>query len=292
MAFKSTAGTTEYSDEAESYIPRKAEEYIPKKKISSWEKFKERIVGRVSRDAYVAGKTIDRDGQSRIARTSRAIQRLAYKKVPVRGGGYRTVIRGQGKPSARMIRAASLVSGYNIPVPRGSIRRKGEVELGVGNLYQDEYGQVSRPRRSGSSRAGRPRGTYDFRYARYGGVYGYRKYMAYQRRLALLRARGQGVPQSTQQAYSEQSQMETQMPAQPQTPQPQAIPQQPTGVKLWDPNFMKLSTGQAQVPVKKVDALNPELPQGDKYGDYYTEPDFFSGKQVLRRRSQDKLFKW
>jgi len=230
-------------------------------------------------------------------RISGMISALAYKseRIYPKGGqaSYtRTKLRGQGRATPRMIRAVNLAAGSQIPIPKSTIRGKGG-----GYQYQDEYGQVTKGR--GGGRPGRPRGTYDMRYAQFGGIYGYRKWIAQKRALERLQARGQGVPQqmpsqAPQMSYDEQSQMEQQMPAQPIQQQPQPIPQQPTGIKLWDPNFMKLSTGQGNqgIPVKKVDALNPELPQGDKYGDYYTEPDFFSGKQVLRRRSGDRLFKW
>ena len=173
----------------------------------------------------------------------------------------------------------------------------------------------SRGQNKGYGRRGRPKGAYDGRYAAYGGVYGYRKALAQQRRLALLKAQqemGQAMQQQGQvpNQYNQAPPMPMQRPAtqqipfqanqqssvpMPQQPNPQ-LQQSQTGVSLWDNSFMKLDTGQSNIQKtpggSMWGAFNPETPSGEPGGDYYTEPDFFSGKQVLRRRSGDKLFKW
>ena len=157
-------------------------------------------------------------------------------------------------------------------------------------------GGVNAGGRGGYGRKGRPKGAYSGRYAAYGGVYGYRKYMAQQRRLELLKAQQQ-LSQEQQNPHGRQLNAPRPQGMPPQQvishPEPQQT-QPSTGISLWDNSFMKLDTGQSNIQKSNVmmAAFNPETPSGEKEGDYYTEPDFFSGKQVMRRRSGDRLFKW
>jgi hypothetical protein len=231
------------------------------------------VAGKPVAGKPVAGKPV----AGKPSRFKRIVDRIYDRKLK---GGYKYYTTQLAKkPSARMVRVATLGTA-NVPV-RGQSK--------------------------GYGRRGRPKGAYDSRYARFGGVYGYRKYLAQQNRMRLLQAQAQMQktmqnPQATQmyqqmaqnpsiQPYRQQiTPQSTQMPMQPQQVQPQ-----PSGLKLWDSNFMKMDTGQSNAPQKTnpmQEAFNPETPAGTPEGDYYTEPDFFSGKQVLRRRSGDKLFKW
>jgi hypothetical protein len=66
----------------------------------------------------------------------------------------------------------------------------------------------------GTGQRGRPRGSLDKRYAAYGGVYGYRRYVSEQKRLLREQFQQQKqvsqVPQYEQQQYNEQVQMQEQ----------------------------------------------------------------------------------
>lgn len=286
MAFKSTAGTSEYENgtSAQSYIPKAEGKKTVLEKLR--ETYAQRQIAEQAGKTYIKNlrqekwKTLRR-AVTTPSRINQDVQNLVRKQVAIRGKDgriyYVSKLRGTGRASPRMIRAANLIAAEQIP-----------------------GGNLTTGKSSGTGKAGRPKGTYDLRYAQFGGVYGYRKYQSYQRRLAIMKAREQ-MKQSMQQ-QGRMSQQYTQQPqqAQYQEEMPQQVQQQPvqqpqpkpkTGVSLWDNSFMKLDSGQG-APVEKIDAFNPQTPMGDKDGDFYTEPDFFSGKQVLRRRSQDKLFKW
>lgn len=148
---------------------------------------------------------------------------------------------------------------------------------------------------------GRPIGTFDQRYARFGGVYGYRKWLSEQRALRRLQQQSQGTPQYQQEQYQPQ-QMNVPQPMNVPEPFPRPYPKRPTpppqnpimqtyGESM---NVLKIKMndlrGQPQNKMNSV--FNPEVPMGDSRGDYYTVPDFFSGRQILKRRTHDNLFKW
>lgn len=126
------------------------------------------------------------------------------------------------------------------------------------------------------------------------GVYEFRKFIA-QQRLAQKMQQSQAYKQyPNQQQYQEQPNYPPQVPryppVQPSQPfQQQPIQEKPQGVNLTGGfELLKVSmNGNNNAPVKSV--WDVDTPQD--YGDYYTEPDFLSGKQVLSRRTRS-MPKW
>ena len=179
-----------------------------------------------------------------------------------------------------------------------------------GSYYQGKTGKIGR---------GRPKGSFEGKYAAYGGVFGYRAFMRKQRQLAALKQQGQGqrmVQQNPQLAYQMEVQRRYaesmgQVPPQaqmPQNPQLQAQQQQftqPSGQVVSPQNFEQVGSFNAF----KVNMLNEpahgtpnpfevklgfptERPVANPTGDYYTEYDWLSGQQVVKRRVQDNMWQW
>jgi hypothetical protein len=159
--------------------------------------------------------------------------------------------------------------------------------------YQGKKGYAGR---------GRPRGP-SGRYIIPGkgavGVYEYRKFRAQQRLAQRMQAdkiskqsygpMPQQYPNDPQMQQQIQQQVQQQMQQQPQYQQPQYVEQQPQGLSLTG-GFELLNVNMNKnLNAPKKSVWDVETPQD--YGDYYTEPDFISGKQVLRRRVRS-MPKW
>ncbi len=205
----------------------------------------------------------------------------AQQRIVARQTDRGLVYRGRQRVPSRVAQAIAQAGGSRIP---GSSGNKG-------------YGSRGRPRG--------PSGRYIIPGVGAVGVYEWRKWYRKQRAMANLQ-QGQQIAQqgykdySAQPSYASPSQLQPQQSTiyqQPIQSLPPAQPrpmQQSAGVSLWDNSFMKLDSGKSNNVQggAMMKSFNPETPVGNPKGDYYTEPDFFSGKQVLRQRSQDKLFKW
>jgi len=189
--------------------------------------------------------------------------------------------------------------------------------------------------RSGKStgRVGRPRGP-SGKYIIPGkgavGVFEYRKYLSYQKRLNAIQQQQRMAqlmrrysPQQIQQMQMQQ-QVQQQQQMQPQQVQftssqpqqfqqqpqfqPQVQPplQQPTGLSLnsgWEllkvgmPNTSPTPQPQFQSQTSPINLnkgltmFQVEQPVTNPQGDWYTQPDLFTGRQVLRRRIREES-KW
>jgi len=197
------------------------------------------------------------------------------------------------KFSQGSVKLARFVTGSRIAMP---VRAKG-------------YGVGTR-----GSRIGRPRGPSGKYYIpKRGavGVYEWRRWARNQRamqrmRLAQQMAQYQNYPQryAQQQRYQQMPQQyPSQAPRQQIMPQPiqnypQQRPPETQGVSLmngWDllkigsPSFQP-SPPPAINPNKGAQIFNSELPITNPRGDYYTEPDLFTGRQILKRRFRDRSF--
>ncbi len=138
---------------------------------------------------------------------------------------------------------------------------------------------------------GRPRGAYSSKYASYGGVFGYRKFLRaqnamkrYQGLLQLQRMQQQmqqQVPQQYQQQVQEVIPEEEQYPSQQQIPQIsqlQAQQQAQMPIRREVTPVFKSSGG------KPYPAVNTAPLQGDRYSEYYEDTDLLSGKRRMLRR--------
>lgn len=205
-------------------------------------------------------------------------------------------------------------SGRRVGRPRGAKSRKPRIKYerriraGTARLASFLVPGVSLPRTSyypsrkeygygysqSKRRVGRPRGP-SGKYVIPGvgpvGVYQWRQWYAQQRALQTME-KGREVPEEYQQYEQQMPQQERpQLPA-PQlrqmAPQQASQPQMRSDNILHAPNFMKgelHSVGQRSALIN-VDDLN--RPITNKGGDYYTEVDPISGKQILRKRTREK----
>lgn len=136
---------------------------------------------------------------------------------------------------------------------------------------------------------GRPRGTLDPRYAKYGGVFGYRKYVAQQRKLMKQQLNQQAqqikMARQMQQAPYEYQQFQEQ----PQQIQPQEMPQQmPQYPQQYPPQpqkrpiatVFKGSGGSPYPPVadRPLASSRETIPYG-----YVEEVDSFTGRRFLKK---------
>jgi hypothetical protein len=169
--------------------------------------------------------------------------------------------------------------------------------------------------KTGKIGRGRPRGP-SGRYVIPGkgpvGVYQYRRWLQSVKKLRQLRGqdaypqpqyqgqrmpmqRGGYVPQQIPQNAPQQVQQQQIQAQEYQNPYPEET-QQPVGSfnALQVPNLLK--QGSAAVtpinPFKQLSIFNVQTPVNNPTGEYYTESDWMTGQQVLRRRSQDRLFQW
>jgi hypothetical protein len=178
----------------------------------------------------------------------------------------------------------------------------------IPTAYQGKKGYTSRGRARGAS------GKYIIPGKGAVGVFEYRKWLTYQRRMAQMQQTQQlsEQPQQYQQQrynYPQQQsypQPQQQMPinraVMPQETQnyPQPIPKQPPQnsadisprpfLPFGDFNAMKITmpkAGEQAPPVNMFKQTFPiEKPVGNPGGDWYTEADPFSGQQILKRRNQ------
>jgi len=199
--------------------------------------------------------------------------------------------------SPQSVKLARFVSGSRFAMP---IKTKGE---GVGTH---------------GSRIGRPRGPSGKYYIPQRGavgVYQWRRWARQERAMQRMRLAQQlaQMPQRyPQRQYYPQEQYPQQTPQQtpqqyplPQAPRQQIIappiqnyPPETQGVGLtngWD--LLKIGSPSFQPsapppinPFKGAKIFNSELPVTNPQGDYYTEPDLFTGRQILKRRFRDRTF--
>lgn len=161
---------------------------------------------------------------------------------------------------------------------------------------------------------GRPKGSYEGKYAAYGGVFGYRKFIARQKAMQVLRQQqmmqqireknpqlayqietGQvPMPQQTQQM----PQIQQQMPPQPQVQQQPYQNSQPREFNALNvPNTLAGASlnnpaPRPSNPLQFNLGFPMERPITNPGGEWFTETDWMTGKQVLRRRNGDKMFQW
>lgn len=81
-----------------------------------------------------------------------------------------------------------IAKGIRMAQPGGVTRALYSKQIAPTNPYGGSMRRVKTIRGVATGRRGRPRGSLDQRYAQYGGVYGYRKYMAQQMRLQRIEA--------------------------------------------------------------------------------------------------------
>jgi hypothetical protein len=156
---------------------------------------------------------------------------------------------------------------------------------------------------------GRPRGSLDRRYAQYGGVFGYRRYVSEQKRALRIQLQKQ-QPQYEQQQYQQQQQMSQQEQQLPQEMQGQGITpeysqyqmqQQPVQqYQQEQPNLQmqppqqneirtpfKSSGGSPYPPVSRTPLAQPK--QTIPYG-YVESVDAFTGRRFMKQLPQKE--KW
>lgn len=168
------------------------------------------------------------------------------------------------------------------------------------------------------SRPGRPKGTYEDKYAQYGGVFGYRKFMRKQealRRLAMQypdSAQAQQFQrQQFQQAQIESMQQYPQSYPQPQPTQPRfqvrqvqpqrlSVPQVGVGSTtgytnvngeiniLHAPNPFKGELRNVGMGQAYPNATDLQRPITNPSGDQFSQPDLFSGRTILQTRSRER----
>lgn len=242
--------------------------------------------------------------------------RLAQKYLPkIRRQltGYETkMVRDKsGRMRAKIVPTQARLKQYGgsgVPTPQKMLIMQRIAQVGgtrvpyQGIYYQGKTGKIGR---------GRPKGSYEGKYAAYGGVFGYRKFMAKQRTMQALRQQQmmQNIRQKNPQyAYAIETgqapmpQVQQQAPQiQQQMVQQQQMPQQPIQTPAQDFNAFKVPNPFASnQPLPQptnpfmTNNLNfpTEKPVTNAQGDWYTESDGFTGRQVLRRRNQDNMFQW
>lgn len=194
----------------------------------------------------------------------------------------RIPVRPQAKPRKQWIRGQStanvtrFITGRSIPVKQGK-------------------GYASR---------GRPKGSYKYYIPGVGpvGVFEWRKYQRFKVRQQAMQIQQQNPDLNLNQAYSALRQVQGQTPIpvqniQPQTVsapvqryvQPTVVIQQPQtqfddgwGLLRIKSPFSLGGNGMIARPVNPI--ANAQLPVGNKYSAYYSEPDFISGQQVMKQR--------
>ena len=203
---------------------------------------------------------------------------------------------------------------------RGIAPRKSYVTARTAVAVAQQFGQrlPLKVGSTGNRRVGRHRGP-SGRYFVPGkgavGVYEWRRWarsqkamqnMMQQQRMAQLMQKGYPQEQAQQIAIqSQQQQIQQNMPqmASQEALQPQQIAQPiqnypSQGLNLmggWDMLRIGMPSQQANIrPVnmmKGAQIFNVETPVTNRDGEYYTEPDFFTGRQVLKRRIMDRSFR-
>lgn len=176
-------------------------------------------------------------------------------------------------------------------------------------IRQESVGTVTRfisnraPPRSNSkgySSRGRPKGTYKYYIPGVGpaGVFEWRKYQRLKQRQLAMQIQQQSPELSYPEARAALQQVQRQIP-QPQ-PQVQQMPQVQTPMSPMSPqvmnqpssyddgwNLLRIKSPLSMIGnrVTPVDPIaNTQAPIGNKYTAYYSEPDFISGKQVMKQR--------
>ena len=170
-----------------------------------------------------------------------------------------------------------------------------------------------RIKKSGTTtgRIGRPRGPSGKYYIpKVGavGVYQWRRWVGRQKAMQRMRLAQQMayapqryVQRTQPSVYNDRQQQPSQYPQTPPSQYPQ--PQQPQPQQLglmsgWDLFKIKLPSASNPNPnnsnkinfMKGAEIFNSELPVTNPYGEYYTEPDLFTGHQILKRRIRDRSF--
>lgn len=190
-------------------------------------------------------------------------------------------------------------------IPQARVRRPGP-----SMIRQESAGRVARfitgrniPRSAskGYSGRGRPKGTYKYYIPGRGpsSVFEWRKYQRYRQRLAAMELQQQNPDLTYQEARSSlqqiPQQITNQVPVQsgyqvatPQPSPPQIIPRQTIDdgwglLRVKSPISMTSPMVSQARPVGI--GINAQQPVGNKYTDFYSEPDFISGQQVMKRRS-------
>jgi len=184
-----------------------------------------------------------------------------------------------------------------------------------GRVSQFVTGKRQSYQSQGYAKPGRPKGSY-YKYTIPGvgpvDVFTWRKWNRNQQRLlaAKLQSQSPGLSynearqalkqtmpsnpqfqQQTRQIPQQVEQMQPQAQQYPQQayPQPQQMPMQQPVSDGWDllrvRSPLTLGTGtQIQRPVEPVMGVNAQAPIGNKFTSYYSEPDFLTGRQVMRTR--------
>jgi hypothetical protein len=249
------------------------------------------------------------------------IQKALYKKENLRNQEGEIIYNSQGEPLTRkVIRRGGSKFIRNEIREMAPERYSGRFskQSASPNNYSGSSKYASRGRR-GSMGRGRPRGSYKYIIPGKGAisVFEYRKWARYQNRMRIMQRQqeiaqvAKSNPQLAQQMAenpqfdTRQANMPQQQYNQEQRAYSQPMPQQNNPYTFGQASqsqglpmmgsmnllSMKMNQGVVQAPVNSVGDPN-QTPITNPSGDYYTEPDFFSGKQVLRRRSSDRLFKW
>lgn len=215
------------------------------------------------------------------------IQRALTKQVPYQKEGktyYRTEVRGARPPSIRVAQRLAEFAGQRLPVK-----------------YQGKKGYAGRGRPRGAS------GKYIIPGKGAVGVYEYRKWARYQRRLASMTQQQQLAQMMARNPQLARYYAQTgQLPPQVQQPQIMAQPidnqpphqiqtaqSGPALVGSWDLLKLKMPSFQnPAVPNSPMNVFRAESPVTNPGGEYYTEPDFMTGRQVLKRRNLGGFGLW
>lgn len=222
-----------------------------------------------------------------------AVQNVTYRRVPTKTSDGRVVYR---------VQARRAVPQFQRQGSGSAVRRSPS-----GNKYQGKKGYMGRGRPKG------PSGKYIIPGKGAVSVFEWRKWARYQRRMQemqqqqriaeMMQKNPQAAVEYQQNAQNTQlqpqgsqiirQQVHRPYPNQPVYPVQRQPVQTSTGLQMvgsWD--LLKTSMNTQNVPARPIDVFNVEKPVTNPGGEYYTEPDFFSGKQVLRRRPTDRFNLW
>jgi len=170
-------------------------------------------------------------------------------------------------------------------VKTGSRMRRGVLSgLSYSGIQTPTYKKSSSKRTYG--RPGRPRGVYKYSIVTETGerkpvhVYEYRKWARKQRALQRLTPRERYPPNSTPPVYEEERY--------PQPPEEHYDRQPRPDNILNAPNINRgeLRGAGTQGPIQHMDTINK--PIANPHGDYFTDVDPFTGKQILRKRVRER----
>lgn len=278
-----------------TYSPERAEQLKTAKAMyrrqQEFEKEKMAFEAQMRRQAYEKSIT---------GRVGKKFRQITTKQIPYQKEGkiyYRTELRGRAPVSVGTSQAIARAVGQRLP-----------------SRYQGKKGYRGR---------GRPRGP-SGRYIIPGkgsvGVYEYRKWLRYQKRMAIMQQQAQMSQMMAKNPRLARYYAETGQLPQPAQEMPQRMPiqrqgqatitkpmsypaqintQESAGVSMvggWDLMRMKMpsfnlneQSPETNIPMK---VFQVDSPVTNPQGDYYTEPDFITGKQILKRRMGDMFPAW